>query len=142
MPTTAWVVPLHARTKKIHLVICTNSAVRTPGCYTPCFWEGALHSPWGHRSGLWPRHLAVEGGPGEPPASHRQAGSSHQKCSNDCLKIRTSLDQKRLPQFFWFWPSPPANEQESLALQHRVSEGPVECPRLLPFMNSIKRINS
>lgn len=66
---------------------------RRPGCYTQYLLEGALYSLWGHKSVFWLCYLALEGEAGEPPVPQRQAGSSHQKCSNECLKTRVSLDQ-------------------------------------------------
>lgn len=67
----------------------------------------------------WLCYLAPVGEAGEPPVPQRQAGSSHQKCSDECLKTKVSLDQNQFPHLFEFW-STPVNEQGSLALQNSV----------------------
>lgn len=89
------------------------------GCYTQYLWEGALNSLWERKYVCWLCYLALAGEAGEPPVLQRQAGSSHQKCSNECLKTKVSLDKNQFPHLFGFW-STPVNEQENLALQNSV----------------------
>lgn len=82
---------------------------RRLGRYTQYLWEGALCSLWGGQSVCWLCYLALAGEAGEPAVPQRQAGSSHQKCSNECLKTRISLDQNQFPHLFGFWSTPPVN---------------------------------